>query len=204
MSAAIPIGLVAEDELCDAVGRKILKQLAPKFLISGIRVGNGTGYITSRLSAFNHAAKVMPYLVISDLDNQACPSGLVRAILPEGNHHNLLWRIAIREIESWILADRTCFARFLQVNPTSIPANPDSVKDPKALVVSLARRSRRPQLRRGLAGLKGRGRVVGPRYNDLLGGFIREKWSPQRGRQHSESLRRALSRLEAFVPTWPA
>src|ERR1035441_9429449 len=52
-------------------------------------------------------------------------------------------RVAVRELESWLLADSERIAKFLGVAVAEIPADPDSVPDPKRLMVQLARSSRR-------------------------------------------------------------
>jgi hypothetical protein len=55
-------------------------------------------------------------------------------------------RVAVREVESWVLADRRRIANFLSAPLNSIPMDPEQLDDPKMALLTLARahaRSRR-------------------------------------------------------------
>src|SRR5262245_30969280 len=98
MTVPIPLGVVVEDDLSLTVALKIV-QAAGKFLISTNRVQNGFGEIKRMIRAFNNAARGMPHLVITDLDDAECAAALRDSWLPFPRHHNLLFRVAVREIE---------------------------------------------------------------------------------------------------------
>jgi len=50
--------------------------------------------------------------------------------------------VAVREVEAWLLADGTNFSRFLRVQEGALPKDVEAIKDPKACLIGLARKSR--------------------------------------------------------------
>jgi hypothetical protein len=150
------------------------------------------------------AAAGTPILLLTDLDQHPCPSGLIEDWLETEPHSNMIFRIAVREVESWILADREGFADFLGINANLIPLQPDQIVDPKQTLVNLARRSRRRALRESIVPRRGSTAVQGPDYNGCLGEFVRNRWSHNEASGRSPSLSRAWERLMAFQPTWAA
>jgi len=49
-----------------------------KFIINNIYGNSGFGYIKSKISGFNNAAKNFPFLIITDLDEYECPPVLIK------------------------------------------------------------------------------------------------------------------------------
>lgn len=133
MSASIPINLVFEDDLSKAVLEKLLLSSRHSYEIGNCFHGRGYGYIKKNISGFNNAAKGMPFLVLTDLDAEECAPTKIRNWLSVPKHSNLLFRIAVREVESWLLADRAGFAKFLGIKKDLIPAHIDEIKDPKKM-----------------------------------------------------------------------
>lgn len=89
---SIPINLAFEDLLSEAVLRKILQESGQPFTI-GIRYHKGgSGYLKKMVNGFNQAARGMPYLVLTDLDQFECPAALIGEWLPQPKHPNLLLR----------------------------------------------------------------------------------------------------------------
>jgi hypothetical protein len=117
-------------------------------------------------------------------------------------HANLVFRVAVREIESWLPADREGFADFLGIGSDLIPLQPDQIPDPKQTLVKLARRSRRRTLRESIVPRRGSTAVQGPDYNGCLGDFVRGHWNRNAAAERSPSLDRTWTRLMAFKPTW--
>jgi len=111
VTTPIPIHLVVEDDLSDAVLRKILRESSNNFTVGSSFGKCGYGYIKQKIHAFNNAAKGTPFLVLSDLEAECAPIQ-IKEWLPVPRHHNLLFRITVREIESWLLADRTALLHF--------------------------------------------------------------------------------------------
>ena len=157
--------------------------------------GSGKQALDRDLGGYNAAARFTPWLVLRDLDHdEPCASALAGRLLPSPAPHMRL-RIAVRETESWLMADAEALAEFLSVSPASIPLAPDALNDPKGELVNLARRSRRRDIREDMAPRPGFTAVVGPAYGSRLAEFVRMHWRPSVAAERSPSLRRTLQRL---------
>ncbi len=55
----------------------------------------------------------------------------------------MCFRVAVREVEAWLLADREQIARFLSIARSRVPQSPETLDNPKQRLVELARHSRR-------------------------------------------------------------
>jgi hypothetical protein len=111
--------------------------------------------------------------------------------------------VAVREVESWLLADREGFAQFLGINDVLVPDQPDKVADPKQTLINLARRSRRRALKQSIVPRPGSTAIQGPDYNGCLGDFVRSQWNSNAAKDRSPSLNRAWQRVMSFEPVWP-
>ena len=85
---------------------------------------NGKGVIDRDIKKYWEAARVLPYVIFRDLDQdgEGCPVTL-RAELVEhtpGESPDLLIRIVDQCIESWILADREGIAEFCNRSAASV------------------------------------------------------------------------------------
>ena len=97
MTNPIPINLVVEDDLSEAILLRILKESSNTFAV-GFSYGKcGYYYIRHKIQAFNNAAKGTPFLVLSDLEAECAPTQ-IKSWLPIPKHNNLLFRIAVPEI----------------------------------------------------------------------------------------------------------
>ena len=110
-----------------------------------MRLGRkGNGYLINKLTSFRSMSQREPVLVITDLDQVDCPPTLIHAWSNEGPFpENLLLRVAVREAEAWVLADRAGAAGLLGISPNRIPLNPEEINDPKQFLLNLARRASR-------------------------------------------------------------
>ncbi len=201
MTTPIPIHLVVEDDLSDAVLRKILRESSNNFAVGSSFGKCGYGYIKQKVHAFNNAAKGTPFLVLSDLEAECAPTQ-AEQWLPVSKHHNLLFRIAVKEIETWLLADRSGFASFLNIRKGLIPENVDGISDPKQFLINLARSSRKRTLRQAIVPIPDRTARVGPDYNGQLSSFVFGAWNIVEAIENSESLRRTVKALNEFKPIW--
>lgn len=199
----IPVHLAVEDDLSEAVVRRSLLDTGRDYVIGTVLGRSGYGYLQSRANNWNAAAAAgTPIVLLTDLDKHPCPSGLIDRWLDVKPHANLVFRVAVREVESWLLADREGFADFLRVSPVNIPLQPDQIADPKQSLVNLARRSRTRAVRESIVPRRGSTAVQGPDYNGCLGDFVRSQWSRDAALGCSPSLGRAWERLMAFEPDW--
>lgn len=162
----------------------------------------GKGFLLTRLAGFNEAARLTPWIVLVDLDQDCdCAPACVARWLPdpaEGLH----LRVAVRAIESWLLADRDTLAPYLGIGRSHFPDDPDGLDDPKAALVALARGSRRRAIARDMVPRQGSGRSVGPRYTSRMIDYVTATeggWRPGVAASASDSLARTLARLALTV-----
>lgn len=160
-----------------------------------VHVARGKPKLLNRFGGYNNAATRSPWLVLVDLDRDAdCVPPFRQQWMPAPAEH-MCFRVAVRMVESWLLADRERFARFLGVSAATLPREPDEVDDPKGVVVELARNSRRRDVREELVPRAGSGRRVGALYPSRLIEFVSGSWRPEEARARSDSLDRCLMRL---------
>ncbi|HLH89544.1 MAG TPA: hypothetical protein VKX28_13915 [Xanthobacteraceae bacterium] len=180
----------------EEVVRKILDSIGLADLIMLRKRGKGD--LDAAIPELNRSANSLRCLIVRDMDNDAkCPAELLKILVPHPSK-NLLFRVAEREIESWLLGDVDAFAAFLDVPRARFPESPDLVKDPKSLVTTLAAKSKNRRIREDMPPRPGSGIAVGPGYAGLLGQFARDDWRPGVAMTMSPSLRRCISRLQAW------
>ena len=73
-----------------------------------------------------------------------------------------------------------------------------AIPHPKEFLVSLARLSKRTQLRADIVPRPGATSKVGPDYNSRIGDFVRTRWDIEHASAVSNSLKRTLARLRTF------
>lgn len=143
----IPINLAVEDDLSEAILREILKF---PYVIGACFKKQGFGYLKKNVRGFNNAAKGKVFMLLTDLDKAECAPTLMQEWLSIPKHPNFLFRVAVREVESWILASRSEFADFLKISKELIPIKPDEIDDPKQLLINLANKCRDRKLREAI------------------------------------------------------
>lgn len=99
------------------------------------------------------------------------------------------------EIESWVMADREAFATFLAIPLHRVPTNTDAVLQPKEFIVSMARKSKRRDIREDLVPARGATSTVGPGFNARVITFVTTDWDGERAAPASPSLQRSIERL---------
>jgi hypothetical protein len=197
----ITINLVVEDALSEAVAREILRQSGRSFVIGRPLNRRGSGNIKNIISGLNNAAKGTPYFVLTDLDNIECPLALISNWLPQQSRHpNLIFRVAVREVEAWVLAHRQAFSEFLGVPIHFIPNDVDSISDPKQFLVNLARKSKKRIIREAIVPATKSTAQIGKDYNGQLVGFVHQNWKIDEAKSCSESLTRAINKIANFEP----
>ncbi len=110
----------------------------------------------------------------------------------------MLLRAVVRELESWLLADRNGIAEYLKIPMSGVPENPESLSDPKATLIHLARKSRSSRIREGLVPAQGSSATVGRGYASEIIHFIRESWDINMVRMKASSLDHCIRRLESL------
>ena len=162
----------------------------------------GKNYLLQRIAGFDKAAAREPWFVLVDLDRDFdCAPPAKNVWLPNASQQ-MCFRIAVREVEAWLLADKERIAEFLCVRPSMVPDDPESQTDPKLSMIALARRSRRRAIRQDMVLREGSGRDTGPAYTSRMIEFATNEvagWRPDRAAKSSDSLRRCIERLEQLV-----
>ena len=189
------VTLATEDALSEAVGDKLVSEHASHLHIAQRLRRNGFGYLRSRLPNFCEMAVHQPVLLITDLDRRPCAGALVSDWMkgrekPTG----LLLRVAVREVEAWVLADHVAVRSVLRRPTQSLPHDPDGLDDPKQYLINLAKKGPRA-MRDAVVPATGAIAAQGLGYNEFLVAMINQQWSPERAAERSDSLRRARGRL---------
>jgi hypothetical protein len=201
--STIPVNLAIEDELSEVVLRRVLTYLDRGYSVGTAYRRGGYGFLRRTILGWNRAAKGIPFIVLTDLDMYECPKALIAEWLQEPQNASLVFRIAVREIESWLLADSHNFARFLGISQDWIPEDPDCLLDPKAALIKLAQRSRSKEVRDRIVPKAGSTAKQGADYNGQLARFVLTDWNIEASGSRSPSLARALTTLAEFNPVWP-
>jgi hypothetical protein len=180
----------------------LLRHVRKSYLVGRTYGFRGNAYLRTNMRGWNNAARGTPFIVITDLDSYACPPELRADWVREGLHPNLIFHVAVREIEAWVLANRAAFSKFLAIAESKIPLAPEAELDPKATLIAAARRSRIRSVRERLAPKLGSTARQGPDYNACLIEFVAEHWNVDVAAATAQSLARMIGKLEVFTPVW--
>ena len=198
MTELIPIQLAVEDDLSEWILRRVLH--SRRYTIGGVFGRNGSGYLRKRVQGFNNAAQGCPWILLTDLDQYACPPELINAWIGDRRHRHFLLRVAVREVESWLLGDSSGFGAFLRSRRKPVLVRPEEIQSPMEELLKWAASSRSNSVREALVRVDRTGRLFqGPDYNGTLGCFVMGKWNVDAARRSCPSLDRlllALDRLE--------
>lgn len=200
MDKTIPVNIAVEDILSEAVLRTILLQSDQTFDVGNCLGRQGSGYLKKRISRFNLAAKGIPFIILTDLDRTECAPEIVNSWLDFQKNDNLIFRVAVREVESWVMAHRTAFSSFLEISRTLIPQDTDTLEDPKNFLINLASKSRKRTLRESIVPDPKSTAKIGPDYNGVLIDFVRSQWKVHEALKYSPSLRKAFFAINRFKP----
>ena len=191
----IPIALATEDELSEAIALRLIEELKkPHYVAHKLRRG-GFGYLRSKMDSWVQMSQYQIMLVLTDLDHAKClveyrDEWLPHKTLPA----NLVFRIAVREVESWVLADHHGMRKLIGTKGV-LPKDPDQLVDPKQTLLGIAKlapKNLRNDLMRNVDGHL----QPGLGYNAQLTQWIKTSWSPERAAERSPSLARARKRLQ--------
>lgn len=159
----------------------------------------GKAYLQQRIHGFNQAARHTRWVVLVDLDASAdCPLELRKDWLPNPSPQ-LCFRVVVRAVEAWLMADAENLARYLGIARSRIARDPESVESPKQALVNLARRSPRRNIRQDMVPRPASGRLEGPAYSSRVTEFATLRWRPEVAAQHSNSLARAIRCIRQLV-----
>lgn len=192
------VALVAEDILSLTVMQKLIEHTGRDYQVLRALNEKGVGNIRNALAKYRKASRTLPHVVLVDLDNFSCPPQLREQWGVTNLPETMLFRVAVREIESWVMADRDGFAAFCGVSIGKITQTPESLDDPKQALLNLVRGSRNRRLIAEIVPAKGAPMSKGPLYNERLTQFVRDVWSVDNAIESAPSLRRSVDRLKKF------
>jgi hypothetical protein len=189
-----------EGSVDEAVLRRLVREAGGTVgKVFGLR---GKGHLLQQIGAYNHAARFSSWVVLMDFDSEIqCVPSYVSRVLPDPSPR-ICFRLAVRAIESWLLADRERFAAFFSIGVARIPRNPDDLPDPKLALVNLARHSRRREVRENLVPRPESGRSVGPGYTSWITEYVQNAtsgWRPPTASESSDSLVRCRACIRHLI-----
>lgn len=178
----------------EAVVKGIIRHLGFEWELV-VKSSGGKPELRKNISSYNQAAKHFPWFVLTDLDSpDRCPVEFIKQWLPDP-HPQMVFRVAVPEIEAWLLASRQALAKYMQISVNSIPDRPESIPNPKQVLINLAARSRSRSIREDMRRPDGR---IGPAYTARIIEFAQRHWDIEEAMQLSESLRRCVQALRRF------
>lgn len=196
----IEVQVAVEGRLDEAVVRRLL--LACDARPGLVRGKRGRGYVLTRFRGYNESARYgRLWFVLVDLDRSPdCAPELVADALPEPAE-GMCFRVAVREVEAWLLADRAGFAKWAGVRTSLIPDDVEAIARPKERLVDIVRESSRRERREALVPHPDSGRVAGPAYTSVLTEFVATDWDIEAAARAAPSLARAIRCLRAKIAT---
>jgi len=191
------VNIVVEGDLDEAVLKKIMGLL--EIEVARVYGKKGKDYSKEKITGYNKAAEHSKWIVLVDLNNKfECAPILIKSYLPKPSF-NLQFRVAVREVEAWLLADRESMAQFLKVSLDKIPSYPEEKDDPKMVLINIAQHSRSSSIREDIVPATGSTAKIGRAYNSRLTEFVINHWNPDHAADYAPSLKRALNRLSEWI-----
>jgi hypothetical protein len=198
---SIGVLVAVEGETDEPYAQRVV--IAAGLFVDRTIVLHGHGNLDNRVARWCQPSNRRPMLVVRDLDptfSAGCAPAVIRRLSGNGPHSSTtIVRIAERELEAWLLADREGLATYFHLRAGDVPSTPDEESDPKRTLVNLCRKSSSSRVRRGMVPSSQSGREVGPEFTGLVLTFGSTVWDVQRARSASPSLDRAVVSLERLT-----
>jgi hypothetical protein len=202
------IDIVGEDPVTQSIIERLIKEYRTDITIKNRLPARG-GQIQALAPKYNILGS--PTFLLTDLDAYNCPPELIKKWFGGDSISNeFLFRIAQEEAETWLMADRTGFSKWLSVGVDLIP-KPKLIDKKKGIseiifpmkpslymMMKIASHSTNLKLKEDLTPKKGAGK--GPAYNSAMLPFIENKWNIEHAALNSYSLTKAIQRLKSFNP----
>lgn len=188
------VTLAAEGNLDLAVLRRLIGDAG---FTPGAEYGRrGKAQIDARINQYNKAARHAPWIVLRDLDRDSnCAGELATRLLKEPSEL-MIFRIAVREVEAWLLADADRFAQTFKVTLGAIPKQPEGLLRPKAQLLDIVAKSSSRDVKLAMVIRSTNGSLaIGPEYNALLEDFASTTWKPAIAAKYAPSLAKARLRI---------
>ncbi|MBA2779101.1 DUF4276 family protein [Billgrantia kenyensis] len=192
----ISIYTAVEDRLSAAVLERLVEETDGKLGIGVAIPPKGSGDLKKKLPELIHLAPHIPVVLLTDLDRKECAPSLIGEWLgQQAKPDKLLFRVAVREVEAWLLADKHNFARFAHIPPSKLPESPEDLNDPKQTLLNLVARHSPSSLKQDIVADHGHGPRQGLAYNERLSQFVYSCWDPEEASMRADSLARTRLRI---------
>ena len=203
MKPPIPIYLAVEDDLSEGILRRLLQLRPVEYAVGTVFKKGGFGYLKKQTPAFNNLAKGCPVLLLTDLDARPCAPDLLKEWLAVQRHKDFLLRVAVHEVEAWLLASGAGFGAFLGIRKDCSIEAPEELSDPKEMVLRIATSCPKRDIRDALVRRDSSGCLKqGPAYNSALVSFVNNTWNPQAAESVCPSLKRMMAALGLLEESW--
>jgi hypothetical protein len=191
ISAAVEgaIDEVALRRLCNAVGTTLGDVYGRK----------GKSFVLSQLGGYNYSARFRHWIVLVDLDTDFDCAPDAKTAWLSTPADLMCFRVAVHELEAWLLADRERMASFLGISVDLVPQTPDEIVDPKLALINLARGARSRDVREDIVPDPSSGHTEGPAYTARMIEFIGNHWRPDVAAPNSPSLHRCIVAIRSLV-----
>lgn len=192
-----PIAIATEDQLSEAIALRLISEIQTPHFIQHKLGRTGNGYLRSKMENWYRMAQHQVMLVVTDLDRANCLVEFRDQWLATEPPANLVFRVAVREMESWVLADHIAMRELIGTKGV-LPVAPDELADPKRALLGLAKGAPK-RVRDDLLKVTNGNVTQGLGYNARLTAWVYSEWSPQRAAERSPSLAKARLRLNEVV-----
>lgn len=190
------LSLAVEGVQDQAVARRLCRLTQHE--ISTAYLTRGKARLDLRLPGYNAAAAHAAWFVLRDLDHDAeCAPELKTRLLGSVAAH-MCFRIPVRSLEAWLMADRRGVAEYLAVPLSRIPRDSEAISHPKQTLVNIARRSQRRIIRGEMVPRQGTTAMIGVGYTARLIEFAETRWNPENAAQCCPSLQKCIDALKAL------
>ena|ERR1700757_1048345 len=200
------IDIVGEDPVTQAIIERLVKEYRKDIKIKNRLPARG-GQLKNLAPKYNLLQS--PIFLLTDLDTYACPPSLIKDWFGEQIvQNNMLFRVANEEAETWLMADRKGFSKWLNVEidlipiPKIIDKNKNiaeiifPLKPSLHMMMKIASQSKNEKLKESLTPKKGASK--GPGYNMAILPFIEKNWNIENAATNSYSLSVTIERLKKF------
>jgi len=196
----IQLYTITEDQLSTAVAERLVTECDHRWQVGVPVETGGSGKLFDRLPQYLKIANSLPVLLLTDLDRLECAPALVQRHCPaRGWPEQFLFRVAVREVESWLLADHEGFSDFTGIPKNRLVYDCETIADPKQKLLNLVHRYASRDIKVRLVARHGGGLRPSTAYNLELTEYVNRVWQPARAEQCSDSLRRARQRLAGLA-----
>lgn len=201
--------IVGEDDATKTIIKKILEYCGGVDIITELPVRGGR--IKEFIRNYNNLSFTSPVILLTDLDNNSCAPEFIRKLGIETRNVDFVVNIAVDEAEAWLMADRDNFAKYFQIDISTIPQSsrirmngPREVTEldfPYKSSLYLTRQimptSRNQILKEQMIPVDGA--VKGKEYNSAIKPFITDSWNIDIARTNSDSLNRMIVRIQNLM-----